>query len=262
MAKSTSKPAKPHKDFPLFAHLTKRWAKKVRGKLHYFGPWSDAEGALQKWIDQKDDLLAGRVPRAKGDGATVRDLVNRFLTAKRHLVDTSELSPRTFADYHKSCDRIQSAFGLSRIVDDLANDDFERLRRELSKTRGPVALGNEINRIRVVFKYAYDSGLLDRPIRYGAGFKRPSKRVMRKARAASGLKMFEAAELRAMIDAAGYPLKAMFLLAINAGFGNSDCGTLPRSAVDLKTAWIDYPRPKTAVPRRCPLWPEKMFLIL
>jgi integrase len=52
------------------------------------------------------------------------------------------------------------------------------------------------------------------------------------------------------------PLKAMLLLGINCGFGNADCGTLPLSAVDLDNAIIDYPRPKTGIPRRCPLWPE------
>jgi hypothetical protein len=42
MAKSTSvesasKPAKPCAEFPLFPHSTSRWAKKVRGRMRYFG---------------------------------------------------------------------------------------------------------------------------------------------------------------------------------------------------------------------------------
>jgi hypothetical protein len=31
---------------------------------------------------------------------------------------------------------------------------------------------------------------------------------------------------------------------------------LPLSAVDLDAGVIDFPRPKTGIPRRCPLWPE------
>ena len=43
------KPEKPHPDCPLLPHATKRWAKKVKGKLHYFGPWRDPDGALAEW---------------------------------------------------------------------------------------------------------------------------------------------------------------------------------------------------------------------
>src|SRR5262249_46262938 len=50
--------------------------------------------------------------------------------------------------------------------------------------------------------------------------------------------------------------KSMILLGINCGFGNGDCGTLPLSALDLAGGWVNYPRPKTGIPRRCSLWPE------
>ena len=87
MAKSTRKKAvgKPHPDFPLTPHPTGRWCKKVRGKLKYFGKIEGDEkgvAAIAKWLEEKDDLLAGRRPRPKTEGVTVRNLNNRFLTAK------------------------------------------------------------------------------------------------------------------------------------------------------------------------------------
>lgn len=261
MAQSTrstvkDKPSKPHKDFPLFPHATGRWAKKIRGKLCYFGPWADANAALQKWLDQKDDLLAGRTPRAGRDGLTIRELVNRFLTSKKHLVDTSELSARMFSSYFATCERLINAFGRTRLVIDLATDDFEKLRASLAKTRGPVALGNEVQKVRILFKYGFDAGLIDRPVRFGPTFKRPSKRVLRVARHAKGERMFEASDVRKLLKAASVPLRAMILLGINCGFGNTDVSRLPKSALELTEGWVNYPRPKTAIPRRVPLWPE------
>jgi integrase len=113
-----------------------------------------------------------------------------------------------------------------------------------------------MQRIRSVFKYALDAGLIDRPVRFGPGFKRPSKKVLRLERARKGPKMFEAEEIRRMLGAAGPEMRAMLLLGINCGHGNADVGQLPLSALDLDGGWVTYARPKTGIDRRCPLWPE------
>src|SRR5207244_7623487 len=84
------KPAKPYPEFPLTAHPAGYWCKKIRGKIHYFGPWSDPDGALKSYLDQKDDLHAGRKPRPDPEAVTVKELANAFLAHKQALVDAGE----------------------------------------------------------------------------------------------------------------------------------------------------------------------------
>jgi integrase len=255
------RPAKPYPDFPLFPHAAGVWAKKIRGKLHYFGPWGNPDAALAKYLEQKDDLLAGRTPRPDPEALTVKDAVNAFLNAKKALVDAGELSPRTWAEYKAMTDELVAHLGKTRLVADLGPQDFASLRNKLAKKWGPHRLKKAIQYIRCVFKHVYESGLIDKPVRYGPGFKRPSQKTMRLHRASQGVKLFTADEVRKMLDAAGTPMKAMLLLGVNCGFGNSDVANLPLSALDLERGWIDFPRPKTGIARRCPLWPETVGAI-
>src|SRR5262249_48146351 len=168
-----SKPAKPYPQFPLTPHPAGYWCKKIRGKLHYFGPWSDPDGALQKYLEQKDALHAGMTPRPDPNALTVRDVANAFLNHKQALVDAGELSPRTWAEYKATTDLLVAQFGKHRLLADIGPDDFALLRKEMVQRWGSVRVGNVIQRVRCVFKYAFDAGLLDKPARFGPGFKRP-----------------------------------------------------------------------------------------
>jgi integrase len=284
--KAADRPKKPYPDFPLTPHASGAWQKKIRGKIHYFGKWARRvngklvrvegdgwEEALAAYKAVADDLHAGRTPRAKSDGLTVAELCNRFLTAKQRQWEAGEISarmyepvpgsepPRAKGEYPATTDRLIAQFGGTRLVDDLAADDFEALRDELAKQYGPVRLGNEIQKVRSVFKYGFESGLMERPVRYGPQFKKPSAGVLRRHRAKNGEKMLEADQLRQLLDKAGPQVKAMLLLGVNAGFGNHDVATLPLSALDMDAGWINYPRPKTGIPRRCPLWPETVVAL-
>jgi integrase len=265
----TTKPSKPHPDFPLFPHDTKRWAKKIRSMMHYFGSWDDPDGALKSYLEHKDALHAGRKPKEVSTGVTVKDMCNAFLNHKKALQDAGELSPRTWRNCEEATIVLVSRLGKSWLIVDLGQDDFADLRKWMAKKWGPVRLGDFIQRIRCVFKHAYDSELLAAPIRYGPGLARPTKKTIRLSRAKRGLKMFEAEEIRAMVEGKNIAtedgerrvkpttaLKAMILLGINCGYGNSDCGTLPLSALDLERGWINYHRPKTGITRRNSLWPE------
>ena len=96
------KPAKPCPDFPIYPHAVGKWAKTIRGHTYCYGVWSDPEGALDEYLDQKDDLYAGRTPESKG-GLSLRELCNAFIQSKRIDLEVGRLSPRTFCDYDRTC---------------------------------------------------------------------------------------------------------------------------------------------------------------
>ena len=258
------RPKKPRPDFPCFPMRRAAGPRRLGASSVTSARWPTtprARAALDLWLEQKDDLLAGRTPRVSREGLTLRELLDRYVVSKRHLLDTREISSKHFSELYACCKRIGDAFGLTRLVVDLAADDFDKLRRAIAKKWGPIRLGNEVQRVRSVFKFGYDSGLIAQPVRFGPGFKKPSRRVVRVNRAKNGARMFDAADVRTIIDKAAQPMKAMVLLGINCGFGNSDVANLPAKAIDLKAGWVDYPRPKTGIPRRCPLWPETLAAV-
>jgi integrase len=253
------------KDFPLWVHgASGRWARKVRGVRRYFGyVQDDPDGAkaLEEWLRVRDDLLAGREPRPKVEGVTVADIANRFLTAKKSRLETGEIGQRMFDEYFATCELIVREFGGTRVAIDLTAEDFASLRATIAKNCGLVRIGNEVQRVRSLFKFAYEEGLIDRPVRYGQGFVKPNRKALREARNRRAARMFEADEIRQLLDAAGVHLRAMILLGANCGFGNGDIERLPIEAVDLTAGWIEFPRPKTGIPRRVPLWPETVAAI-
>jgi len=259
---SATKPAKPSKTFPLFAHACGKWAIKRCGRMFYFGTWDDPKAALREYFDIQDAIDAGHDPRKskRVAGLTIKMLGDRYMTFKKSQVTAGELSPRTYADCLYCCRRVADHFGRTRPVVSIAPDDFLEYRQWFAKGRSPVSLSNEVLRVRSFFKFGRDYRLIDEPVDFGPGFVPPPRKIVRlhkqQKEQKNGKRLFEASTILASLDEAGVHLRAMILLGINCGFGNSDCGNLPISAVDLEAGWIDFPRPKTSVERRAPLWPE------
>jgi integrase len=254
------KPAPPYKDFPLTLRADGRYCKKIRGVMRYFGRYPDWESAVKKYDDEKHALHSGRKPRQPTEGATLADLLNRFLYSKKLAVESGDITQRTYNEYEKTCDKISAAIDKATPLADLEAEDLAQLRAKLAKgkngKRGPGTLKGDLTRARMVFFYANETGLVDRPLRYRKPLKTPDAKTFRKLASERGPRMFEAREINAMIDAAPAQLKAMILLGINCGFGNTDCATLTNSVLDLKKGWHNHARPKTGNVRSCPLWPE------
>ena len=264
MSKQKQKPQKPRKDFPLGAASNGQWCRKIRGRVHYFGVWASPDDAEAEYLRQREYLFAGRLPPAKtSTGIRLNELCNKFLNAKKALRDSGELSGRTFVDYFGFCAEVVDHFGGDRLVEGVAPEDFNSYRVILSQGRGLHFIAKRVTLTKMLFGFAYSNELIEKPIRFGQQFAKPSLRSMRIHRAKKqhehGLRMLEAAEIRLLLAAASVPLKAMVLLAANGGFGNSDLANLPQSAIQGQ--WLQYPRVKTGVDRRIPLWPETLLAL-
>lgn len=260
LSKKTSSPKrlkKPHPDFPLTPHPNGYWVKKIGGKQHRFGErWCDPKAALNEYLDVKDDLLAGR-PVATGDGLTIEEAINKFLDDRHDRLQDGEIVQITFEDYQRTCRRIVEGLGRKTDVESLRPQDFARLRRKLTAELGATSTGNQVQRIRTCFKYLYEAGEIENPVRFGPSFKKPSARRVLEERNKKAARDFSAKEIRDLLDAAHTTnLRAMILLGVNCGFGNRDCASLPEEAVDLGKGWVEHARRKTGVMRRCPLWAE------
>jgi integrase len=255
-------PGKPYPSFPLTPHASGQFCKKIRGKVHYFGSVADPDAALKRYHQHCEALHSGKATRVeRTTELTVADLANRFLAAKDERRELGELSPAAFVEYHRDCERFVGFFGRERAVLSITREDLADLRKHLAKGVNAVTLSNRIGAVRSILKYAYDEELIDRPVRFGVELKRPEQRLIRRCRAQAGRRHFLAAEIRGMLKHARPVTKAMILLGINCGLGNTDVANLPASCVDLERGWLDYARGKTGVERRCPLWPETVVAI-
>lgn len=159
------------------------------------------------------------------------DLTNEFLRSKGSMVDRGKLSSKTWRDYRTVCKRVLKVFGATTPIASLRPKGFRRLRESFEATHGPVAVTSDVTRTRVLFNYGVDNDLISQPS-YGTEFEKPSRLELRKARQAKGKRMIPAEGIRAMIAAARPQLRAMILLAINCGLGNSDCERLRKGHIN------------------------------
>jgi len=268
-AAASRKPRKPHKTSDaLTPRADGRWVKHykdISGAWKWFYFRGTEQEALDEWSRVKPDLLAGREPDAAPSDpdsvVTVAKLTNAFLHHKKQLLDSRELSPRTWQGYEAVGKLLVDFLGRNKPAANLKQSDFQGLRAHLASKYGPVALGNRIQVVRMIFKYGLDSEMLTSPAKFGVEFNKPSAKTLRLARERKGRQDYTAEQIKSLLKAADAQMKAMILLACNGGLGNTDIALLTPEAFDLDGDWLDYCREKTGVPRRIPLWPETVTAV-
>ena len=228
------------------------WAKKAKGRIYYLS--KDLDEALAIFEANKETILAGR-QIVSADGYTIGDIVNKFLAFKREKVQSGELSPRTYEDYKKTGAALIEFYGRTTAAESLTPSDFMGYKSEVGKRRNLIGVGNEVTRAKTIFKWSFEMELIAAP-RFGPDFGRPTNKAVRRHRREKGKKLLTAEQILLLLDEVGLHLRAMVLLGINGGFGNSECAKLPLNVIDLENGIIDWYRPKTEVDRLVTLWPE------
>jgi integrase len=227
------------------------------------------EKAKQKELQQIQDLNnSGQFKLGK--------LCNLFLHSKEQKLKSRELSQATYIEYKYATNLLIEQFGGHRLVSELRQNDFTDLRAlMLEKWDSPARISKFLVMTRSIFKYLHESGYIEHIPNYGPDFKPLAKNRVAEYEEEGGVKLFTRNEVHALLNGAWIKdkkgkrvwvqpttqMRCMIFLAINCGFGNKDCGTLPLKAIDLKNRLVRFPRPKTKVKRECPLWPETIKAI-
>lgn len=242
MSTSSAKPMKPHPDFPLFAHNNGQWAKKIKGRMAYFGPWANHKVALKRYHAEMD-----------GPPASLKAAVDRYLLAQERLQVSGEITQRHHRMVEWSLNKLVAQIGPAKSIARLTSDDYGMWRAAIATTNGAVSLNCHVTRVRAFLNWCKREKIISELPAWDS-LKKPSRAQLRRARINRGSKMFSPEELRELIRSSDPQLHAMILLALNAGLGNEDLAQL--RTCNIQDTWLDYPRPKTGIERRVPLWPE------
>lgn len=249
------RPVWPHKSVTkAAAHASGQWAKKVRGKLCYFGPWADPDGALQRILDTLGmNKERYRVPgglEARPD-LTVGQAANLYLYYHDGRYEAKNLSVQQLTFIRGMLELAIAKLGRERIVGQLTPGDWQKLRDGL--TGGPSNKNRYLMLIRAWV--AWLGRHHEIRCRCGDALRTVPIRQVRLAR--KPRRLLTPGELAKVYAAAPANVRLWMLLALNAGLGAMDIALLPAGVVE-PDGWLRFPRPKTGIARSCKLWPETL----
>jgi hypothetical protein len=190
----------------------------------------------------------------------VKDLANKWLAFQEERVSREELRAGTWKEYKEAAGFALRALGAHVLVAGLRPEDFGPLRSTLADKYGYDGLNKFIKIVRMIFRWGYENGVVAQPVRFGDFLKSPGLKAKllarREKKDLGGERFFPAIQIRKQLAAASKQMRAMILLGINGGYGNTDCAQLRVEFIDFHRRVIDHARAKTLEGRLVPLWPE------
>lgn len=261
----------PHIVPGMFAHRNGQWAKKIRGRMRYFGVVTDPETALRRYQAESPALHSGAVPAGVDAGNDLQTVLNTWLTWQKRRVDVGELAASTYRDDRMVAEWLGQTAGWETPIVELTPARWSGLRASLGeKYKTPTTVRKFVVLVRQAMNWAAAARLIG-AVEFGQEWAAPPQRVIRlhqSRRRAETPRLLTAEQIRQLLAAAPTEsLRAMILLGINCGFGQTDCSELrieelQGSGVGVRGSEKNPPygmisgvRNKTGAERTCVLWP-------
>jgi integrase len=249
MAMPKSKRKTRSDKFPLTLHKTGQFCKKIKGKMYYFG--TDRPQALQNYLEQASCLHAGRtaVSPKFDDEISLINLCNLYLEHQHSRVLAGEIKLRQVYDQTSLLKDFVRTMGAERNISEIKTLDLQDYRNILiKKGKSAARINNHISAFKAMYHWASENEIIA---------KMPNLPAIKKLTCPLKERpTFSPLEVKSLLEHANIRMRAMIWLGLNCGLGCTDCAELLWKHVDLKQRRIDFPRTKTGIHRRLPLWNE------
>jgi integrase len=235
------------------------WVKTINGKTRWICSKTaapTAEDADRIYVEKFQELWRAKsIPTTKG-ALLVRDLCNLWVDRQHQRFEAGEISKVSYLEYEDSARDFADAVGSGTRLEHLAPNHFADARALFASRFAAHRLSKWLILTRSMFKWAMGHPLRLRAPDYGDCYDLPKRKQFRVERAARGRQIFTADEIHLLLELANPAMRAVILLGVNCAFGQTDICSITSAAIHTNTSWIVFPRTKTAVPRRIPMWPE------
>lgn len=267
-------------DFPLYKHASGQWAKKILGKVRYFG--RDRQEAAKRWLKEKDFLLAGEEPPGESDAATVSELANVFYEKQRlRVTHEKNVTARHIENLAGSIERMIRIVGKGCHLEKLKPLDWDEIRlrlfepakgrkgarggtitRKKISQRSPITVSNDVRNILVFLNWIQEKKLTA-PLDLSSDFRPIGRKEARINRRKVGRRDLSAADIHSIINAAHPGFAPLVWLGINCAAGAEDLAHVEFEHLKLSKSdsWFDMERMKTGASRKAWLWPETVAAI-
>jgi integrase len=245
----------PKGKFPLSKSGNGQWCKRHHYNYVYFG--KDKEEAYNKYVEWLAGVRAGKDPKtaradAEGQGhKSMQVVANAYLEYQHTQYVGNQIEWQTYNDACVLLTSFVKFVGPHTPNGEVTTKTLQKYRTSLIEKRlAPNTINNRLRAVKAMYRWVLANEEVSQTPSLGA--------IALLATPETQKQTFTAEESRKLIEAADPQMRAMILLGLNCGFGCTDCAEVEWRHFDLVAGYVDFPRPKTHVPRNFELWPDTL----